>query len=67
MKIIEVSAKLRVSNQTIKRYIHSGKLKATMTPKPKGEGGHAYYWITDKDLEEYLKHYESNTKKSSLS
>ncbi len=50
----EVAARLRVSERSIFRYIHSGKLKATKI---------GYWRIKENDLEGFLKS-NSNTRKS---
>ena len=49
----EVAARLRVSERSIFRYIHSGKLKATKI---------GYWRISEKDFDEFIKR-NSNLKK----
>ena len=49
----EVAARLRVSERSIFRYIHSGKLKATKI---------GYWRISEKDFEQFIRR-NSNLKK----
>lgn len=59
MKIKELADKLRISPNAIKRWIKKGELKATMTKRPKGVGGHDYWDISEEELKRYLKQYEN--------
>lgn len=59
MRISEVAKKLNVTKQTVRRYIRIGELKAVLIKL--GESNHTNSWyITDEQLEDYLKQYNDN-------
>jgi len=59
MRISEVAKKLGVSNQTVRRYIRIGKLKAVLIKMGEKKNTNSWY-ITDEQLEDYLKQYNDN-------
>ena len=56
MRISQVAKKIGVSNQTVRRYIRIGKLKAVLIKMGEKKNTNSWY-ITDEQLEDYLKQY----------
>lgn len=59
MRISQVAKKIGVSNQTVRRYIRIGKLKAVLIKMGEKKNTNSWY-ITDEQLEDYLKQYNDN-------
>jgi len=59
MRISQVAKKIGVSNQTVRRYIRIGKLKAVLIQMGEKKNTNSWY-ITDEQLEDYLKQYNDN-------
>ena len=55
MRLKEAGKILRLHPYTLRRKIYAGLLGGTLIPREKGIGGHEYYEITEKQLEEYVK------------
>ena len=59
MRISEVAKKLGVHHSTIRRYIKLGKLKAVLIQMGEKKNTNSWY-ITDEQLEDYLKKHNAN-------
>lgn len=59
MKISDVAKKINLSKETVRRYVKTGKLKATLINTGNSKLSNTWY-ITDEQLEDYLKQYNDN-------
>lgn len=58
MRIKQVGEKMKVSDVTINKWIKKGQLNATR--KPPEHGGHWYWDVSQEDIDQYLKQFNSD-------